>query len=289
MQDKCCYYISGYDGSVTYLEGNGVFLCEALAIRGHAWEYSLSYRNALNMNNPARKTSVDVVFSSLSAWDNFRHICDVDVKNKRAGTLVIHPTVKGSKIEGGWRQHAYITQFSPSSVSPSHVTGQLEILLLDGCWKREHVVRLDDTERVDNRADFLDFEHDFLYDLLPPKTERLVHNNFSHAPSPIKIVVYGPCSTPEIKLKGNTYKVNMDVPDGAKLIIDGSTYPKSVMLEFADGVIESVFDKAERGQGKGSGSYIFEEISSGNARIEWNGCTADVYYYDVESEPPWNL
>ena len=72
-------------------------------------------------------------------------------------------------------------------------------------------------------------------------------------------------------------------------MVDPLATPRSVTLVAADGSTTDVFAKARRGNGSGSGEYIFQPASPGVHEVEWDRSFGfDLTWYEEEGEPPWS-
>lgn len=104
--------------------------------------------------------------------------------------------------------------------------------------------------------------------------------NYHYASSPIKIVFYGPCSSPSVLINGLLYKVNTEVADGEYLTIDG--IEKTIVLTRTNGELVNVFNLQDRD------FYIFSEIPAGGNTITWDGNFAmTLTIFEERSEPKW--
>lgn len=135
---------------------------------------------------------------------------------------------------------------------------------------------------------FLDLPYDLPYDLGVPSTRRYVDVGEWGA-APLRFVVYGPCVNPAVRIDGNWYRVDVTVPDGGYLVVDPLATPRSVTLVAADGSTADAFAKARRGNGLGSGEYVFQPASPGVHEVEWDRSFGfDLTWYEEEGEPPWS-
>ena len=76
---------------------------------------------------------------------------------------------------------------------------------------------------------------------------------------------------------------------GGYLVVDPLATPRSVTLVAADGSTTDAFAKARRGNGSGSGEYIFQPASPGVHEVEWDRSFGfDLTWYEEEGEPPWS-
>lgn len=161
----------------------------------------------------------------------------------------------------------------------------LDIIPATGAWTREATVSfVIDQTGSPLGLEALDFPYDFPYDYAPNRAAKRF-NNPSAAPSPFRLVVFGPTASPFVWIGDNLHQVDVNVPSGHLLTIDSRD--KSILLVDAGGKTESAFSKRLRGA-KGSGTYIFEPIPVGESIISWNNTFGfDLTIFDERNEPAW--
>mgnify|MGYP000364563077 FL=1 len=271
-------YISGTGAAEVCLDCRSALAGTAEGVRGREWGYSIGYRSIAAATRAARECSMSVTFLDLSVADELRRLADRDVAMATPGTLAID----------GWSQRAYITAADPSSISRAHMAAKLTVVLLDDVWRKGHTVAFDQLTATSGDGEFLDLPYDLPYDLGVPSTRRYVDVGEWGA-APLRFVVYGPCVNPAVRIDGNWYRVDVTVPDGGYLVVDPLATPRSVTLVAADGSTTDVFAKARRGNGSGSGEYIFQPASPGVHEVEWDRSFGfDLTWYEEEGEPPWS-
>ena len=271
-------YISGTCAAEVCLDCRSALSGTADGVRGREWGYSLGYRSIAAATRAARERSLSVTFLDLSVADELRRLADRDVAMATPGTLAID----------GWSQRAYITAADPSSISRAHMAAKLTVVLLDGVWRKGHTVAFELLTATAGDGEFLDLPYDLPYDLGVPSTRRYVDVGEWGA-APLRFVVYGPCVNPAVRIDGNWYRVDVTVPDGGYLVVDPLATPRSVTLVAADGSTTDVFAKARRGNGLGSGEYVFQPASPGVHEVEWDRSFGfDLTWYEEEGEPPWS-
>lgn len=271
-------YISGTGAAEVCLDCRSALAGTAEGIRGREWEYSVGYRAIAAAARAARKCSLSVTFLDLSVADELRRLADRDVAMATPGTLAVD----------GWSQRAYITAAEPTSISRAHMAADLTVVLLDGVWRKGHTVAFEQLTATSGDGEFLDLPYDLPYDLGVPSTRRYVDVGEWGA-APLRFVVYGPCVNPAVRIDGNWYRVDVTVPDGGYLVVDPLATPRSVTLVAADGSTTDVFAKARRGNGLGSGEYVFQPASPGVHEVEWDRSFGfDLTWYEEEGEPPWS-
>lgn len=271
-------YISGTGAAEVCLDCRSALAGTAEGVRGREWGYSIGYRSIAAATRAARECSMSVTFLDLSVADELRRLADRDVAMATPGTLAID----------GWSQRAYITAADPSSISRAHMAAKLTVVLLDGVWRKGHTVAFEQLTATSGDGEFLDLPYDLPYDLGVPSTRRYVDVGEWGA-APLRFVVYGPCVNPAVRIDGNWYRVDVTVPDGGYLVVDPLASPRSVTLVAADGSTADAFAKARRGNGSGSGEYIFQPASPGVHEVEWDRSFGfDLTWYEEEGEPPWS-
>lgn len=268
---------AAYGAEPVELDGRAASVGSGAALRGRAWGYSLGTRGISRQVRSAREVKVDARFGDPAAADALRRAADRDFAAGEPGTLV---------VDGEWSQRAYVAGFEPDVITRLAVTGELTVLLLDGCWRRERALHV--SARDDAPADeWLDLPCDHPYDL-ERAAESLAVEAVSATPSAVRLVLWGPCQDPYVVVAGNRYQVDATVPAGARIEVDGSSWPKTVSLVSAAGDRTDLFAAARRGTGEGGGEYCFQPIPAGRSEVAWPGSFAfDLYWYEEEGEPPW--
>lgn len=271
-------YISGTGAAEVCLDCRSALAGTAEGVRGREWGYSIGYRSIAAAARAARECSMSVTFLDLSVADELRRLADRDVAMATPGTLAVD----------GWSQRAYITAADPSSISRAHMAAKLTVVLLDGVWRKGHTVAFELLTAAAGDGEFLDLPYDLPHDLGVPSTRRYV-DIAGWGAAPLRLTVYGPCVNPAIRIDGNWYRVDVTVPDGGYLVVDPLATPRSVTIVAADGSTTDAFAKARRGDGLGSGEYVFQPASPGVHEVEWDRSFGfDLTWYEEEGEPPWS-
>ena len=271
-------YISGTGAAEVCLDCRSALAGTAGGVRGREWGYSVGYRSIAAATRAARECSLSVTFLDLAVADELRRLADRDVSKGTPGTLAID----------GWAQRAYITAADPSSISRAHMAAKLTVVLLDGVWRRGHTVSFEPLTAPQGGDEFLDLPYDLPCDLGAPSARSYIDVGEWGA-APLKLTIYGPCTNPAVRIDGNWYRVDATVPDGGYLVVDPLAVPRSVTLVNADGSTVDAFPKARRGDGLGSGEYIFQPASAGTHEVDWDKSFGfDLTWYEEEGEPPWS-
>ena len=137
-----------------------------------------------------------------------------------------------------------------------------------------------------SRDAYLDYPHNYPHDYQATSSTADVTPSVL-TPSDVYLAVYGPAVNPYVIVGGNRYQVNVTVPSGGYLVVDGRD--KTINLTLADGTVQNVFSSGVRGGGAGGGSYIFERVPAGTSEVTYDGSFGfDLGWYEEEGEPPWS-
>lgn len=268
-------------GKVVDLDAAGAYVGTAPKLRSRVWSYELSWRSAYGVSRDAREATVDAYLSPEAA-DALREQADRDMAGSSPGRLT---------FDGEWCQRAYLAKSDVSEVYGRRgIKTELTFLLLDGAWRREVTTDFYANEVSDGSA--LDYPHDFDYDYGGSGANRTI-TVAGLVPADCRLTVYGPVTNPRITVSQgtftNVYTADVEVPGGSRLVIDGSSYPKSIQLIGTYGEVEDKFASGLRGEGAGSGSYCFEPLRPGTSSVAWDGSFGFIMtHYQEEGEPPWS-
>ena len=121
---------------------------------------------------------------------------------------------------------------------------------------------------------------DYAYDYYKNHTiGRLDNDHF--AETAFRIIVYGPCTHPEIRIGDNLYRVSTVLYDSEYLVIDSRE--RTIMKYGRNGVQTNLFNARDKE------NYIFQKIPAGKQTVKWNAqYPFDVILYQERSEPAWS-
>lgn len=228
----------------------------APTLRGFETEYGLGSHALSSVGRPARELSLELIAQGETGIERLNALMAQATNSLDEGEATI-------SIDG-WTQHIRIPKTEANEIKPTMAAVTLTVVLLDGWWIREtepiSVIR---REQTDTALDYeFDFEHDFMglstmtrFDA--GKLESSAHDLL------VGLRIYGPCSNPSLTVDGNTFRVDCDVPEGSYLSVDPVS--RTVLLTLSNGSVVDVFDKAVRGSGVDSGSYIFQTLKTGSS------------------------
>lgn len=269
-----------YVGSLgtVQLDGPLCYVGTGAGLRGREWSYELSTHAAKSVARKARKAEVGFTAIDLAEADRARRIMDADVADGTPGKLV---------YDGEWEQRALVLKSEIAGAGRSHMSSTLTVALLDGCWTRLRTKAFPIRVSGDDYS-YLDMGFGFPVDLGPsvPVAEAEIG---AYARPNVRLVVYGPATNPYVIVGGNRYEVDVSVPDGARLEVDGRS--KTISLIGSTGDVTNCFGRGVRTGGAGGGSYIFERlpVSDLPVSVSWdNSFGFDLCWYEEEGEPPWS-
>lgn len=258
MFSQVAKYVSS-QGTTIELNAYYLSIGAAPALRSNHWSYDVDYRNISGATREAYEISLDCSFADPAKADLLRQVSDYDLENKTPGKI----------WAGDWWQRAYITSQDVGKVFHEYHSETLTVVLLDGVWSKWHSQIFHVlTDTASN--DYLDLPTDVLFDLMPTPGQRSVTNTAA-TKSPVKITIYGYAINPYITIGGNRYEVDVTIPNGSRLEIDGTVYPKTITLISSMGETSNAFEYGIRGSGEGSGEYVFQPLQPGYQSVIWSG------------------
>lgn len=176
------------------------------------------------------------------------------------------------EMPGGWTLRCWIAGGSPTNywMDDRYAEFGLTLLVERPVWTRETLVRFEPAAQAGGGVDF---PLEFPFDFHPEAGAKSVTNGGMFACDWLWRV-YGPATSPYVRVGGNLHRVDADVPDGARLEVD--TAEHTVRIIMADGAVEDAYSARGRG-GRGSGTYLFERIPAGTSAVTWDGS----FYFDA--------
>lgn len=243
-------------------------------LRGWQWEYTLGAASLTGLHRQSREEEITVKATSRTAIDRLRSMCDGDIGRRTPGTL---------KTGDGWSARCYIPKATVKEITPGVVTLTIHVILLDGVWRQIHTLQF---MRITSSGDGLNYPHNYPHNYGAVTSNSLIENQ-SNGDSPTKWIIYGPAVNPAILVNGsNTVQVDVTVPDGGYLVIDGLSSPRTVTLVMANGDKRNAYAQAHRD--KDGGEYVFDRLPSGYVILQWDQSFAfDLEYASEEGGMPW--
>lgn len=270
-------YISAATNQSISLDGQALYSAEGQDIRSYAWSYSLAARGIEAPLQKARKANIKLTALDTQELDRLRRAANADIKAGKAGTLV---------AQTNWTQSAYITAVELDDLYPSGAAKcTLEAVLIDGCWRKKHTKQFIAQAAQPSKTG-KDYPHAYPFDYAAQEPFAQTLDFGQSDEISFRLTMYGPASDPCVIIGDNRYQLKTSITAGDFVVVD--SLAKTIELHTRAGSTLNIFDKAERGRGRGAGSYIFEPIKQGEQKVRWDGSfNFTLEYFEEESIPPW--
>lgn len=274
MPNQARYIAS--NGEVVELDGPTTWIGTAEQILSDEWSYTLGYRDITGVTRDAIEVEVEACFKDNKEANRLRLLRNMDIRNGTPGTIEVK----------GLIQRAYIVKSTPSEITRTHHRETLTIALLDGMWGKWVGSEFWPMES-DPDTEYLDLPTDVLFDVMPPSAIDYLTNE-SDISAPFKLTIFGPCVNPYVNIGDNRYEIIANIPDGARVEVNSQVFPRTITLISAMGDRTDLFGAGTRGEGEGSGEYIFEPIKPGYNSVAWpGGFGFDLEWYEQKEVPEW--
>lgn len=265
----------GGPGSVYHYGQNG--------IRDSLWSYDVS-NGIVTFCLGERETEFPVHIwapdetAGIAARNKLADVCETDVLAGEPGALRI----------GEWSLRCYVIGSASDAwwYDDRVMAANLTILAPDPVWTREQAQDYVPERGGQTSVLGKDYPHGYPYDYAAQRTVRPYILD-ARSPAACRITVYGPAKSPYVWIGANRYKVDVDVPAGGLLIIDGRA--KTIRLRDIDGNETDAYTARQRGA-RGSGDYVFERVAPGYNAVSWDGSFGfEVRAYVERSAPEWTI
>ena len=260
------------------LDGPDIWASPGLGLRGRKWSRTLSGHALTGLSVDAREVEMDVTIvdngNPSANPTRMAEFFDADLDAGTPGQLV---------MDGIWTCPVYVPEVSTSKVSRWAVQQKWTVVLLDVWRRRMDTVSFDPFHSEDDT--WLDLPFDIPFDLKFMSIMRQL-DAYGGRRRQFEMTVYGPVTNPAITIGDNVYEVDVDVPAGAVLKI--SSIDRTITLTMENGDTTNAFDNGVRGNGAGSGHYIFEPLPADTADVTWaNNFGFDLTPIEEMTDPSW--
>ncbi len=249
-----------------------------------AWSYELVNGTAASVRRDPRSSSLTLYVDApteaagVAARNRLEDVLDAGVADGRLGRL----------RAGDWYTRCLCVAQDKDAwwFDGRYFEAALTLLRPDPVWTREQA----QDYAVDRSAEASGlgkgYPFDYPYDYAAGRTVK-GYTLDAREPAACRITVYGPAKSPYVWIGPNRYKVDVDVPDGGLLVVDGRD--KTVELYDVDGNRTDAYAARQRGA-RGSGSYVFERIAPGYNAVSWdNSFGFEIRAYVERSSPEWTI
>lgn len=267
-------YVSSRGERFELDERGGMLSGLALELQRSEWTRTLGSRGLKTAARQAQERDVEVWARDGAMLSALIAAADADVSAGSPGEMVMR----------GWSQRAYVVASEPTFAARGSASSKLTVALVDGVWTRYREQSFH--PRTASAGEWLGFPFGFPFGLGASLPSSEVELDVEARPN-VRLVIYGPATSPYVIVGGNRYEVDVSVPDGARVVVDGRS--KTIELVDVDGNVTNEFGKGVRKGGQGAGSYVFERLGVGRQTVSWdNSFGFDLGWWEEAGCPPWN-
>lgn len=266
-------------GEVISFGMDGIFVNEN-DLRDFAWSYTSKNNRVSSFRKGVVKKTLNVIIACTSEEEGLKkrnalfEICEKDVLAEKHGRFII----------GGYYMRCYVTGSKKSEylLNKQQMKVKLTIITDFPAWVKEStsVFRRADSPVISgNGGTNLDYVFDYPFDYASDIMNKILANE-DFAASNFRMIIYGPCISPQIYISGHVYNVTTEIASNEYMIID--SVEKTIDLIRVNGEKVNCFNDRSRA------SYVFEKIPPGANDVTWDGNFGfDVTLLEERSEPKW--
>ncbi len=153
-------------------------------------------------------------------------------------------------------------------------------------WITEQAFSFLKQSQSGSTSPWLEFPYEFPYEYAKVRNIQYIQNS-NYTASGFRMIIYGPCIDPLIRINGHVYELRTTLYDGEYAVIDSSTrYSKNrkIIKVKADGTQEDIFNS------RNTESEIWQKIPPGRSVVSWSGAFGfDVILFNERGTPRWTL
>lgn len=133
---------------------------------------------------------------------------------------------------------------------------------------------------------WLDYPYGQPYEYAKVRNLQYIQND-GYADSGFRMIIYGPCINPLIRIGGHVYELRTTLYEDEYAVIDSSTrYTKDrkIIKVKVDGTREDIFNS------RNTESEIWQKIPPGRSIVSWSGAFGfDIILFNERGTPRWTL
>lgn len=215
------------------------------------------------------------LISLEKAVDTLEDIIEKDIVNMTPGRLYVGESYMKCWISKSEKGRWIYDQ--------EQISADLKVVSDYPYWIKEETFRYY-KQQEDSVEEYLDYPYDMPHDYKKTGSDQTINNN-NHVPSGFKMIIYGPCINPLIRINNHVYELKTELQESEYIIIDSSTRyarDRKIIKVKKDGTEENVFNS------KNNESSIFEKIPVGISTVSWNGSFGfDIILFCERGTPKW--
>lgn len=278
-------YINSKGMSIDF-GGHSPFWVEGDSFRSYKYSYSelngkiSGFYIGLNTYEFDVSIESDDMAEAVELTELLRKISIYDIKTTTPGTIKI----------GEYQTEGYIIGLDYSSEGDDDFYGyetglSITIAIENPIWYTEELVRFKPQIISPGSSEGLNYPFNYPFNYGTRRNIYRQFNNDDVLSCPFRMLVYGRAVDPSIRIGSNLYQVNATIAQGGYLVID-SRNKEIYEIQRLGNRVDHIRNRL-RGA-KGSGQYIFEEISEGYNDVAWDNTFGfDLYLIHESPLPPF--
>lgn len=273
MLDK--FYYENNKGEILSFGDDGIF-ANYNDLRDYEWKYDSDDEIITNFHRGVTTKSLPAIFCGKSGQEcrirrnNAYVIAEQDVILEQKGKLHI----------GDYYMNCWIYGITNSDYlnSERFLKSEFKVVTDEPVWRKEKTFEFIPSEV---KSDYgFDFPFDFPFDFQNTPLQVNSLNNESIFDVNFKMTFYGAVENPQIQINGHTYRMNCNLEQGERIVID--SLAKTINKYGVDNSEQNFFNYRYKPES------IFEKIPCGVQMLSWGGEFGfDITLIDERSEPKW--
>lgn len=258
-------------------------------ILGYEWSYTAAEytgsKNGSTISDVRKKTakgSVKIAISARSkqeymeALENLLSIVETDLLSNIPGKLYVNDFYYSCYVYGSTKKEwESMTSF---------MLNTLKIVSPYPLWCREVSKSFlkNGSENIRSADTYLFYPVTYPYRYSMPRDAGFIDNDH-YTDCDFKMIIYGSCTNPAIRINGHLYEVTATLYAGEYILIDSRNH--AVVRYMIDGRTQNLFNWRNKE------SNLFQKVPTGRCAVIWNteAFGFDLVLFQERSEPVWNL
>lgn len=236
-----------------------------------------------------KKIMLDIVAvgmtSLAAAVNNLDNMCERDVISANPGKLYVGNSYLNCYIVGSEKDR-WVNDLDSISAELKIMTDYPYWITETMCQFRKRSEQTPGTAEVIGLDYAYDYEYEYVYGSSPTSDGTMQYMvNDHYTDSGFRMIIYGPCINPAIRIAGHLYELKTTLYDGEYAVIDSSTrysQDRAIYKIQIDGTKVDLFNSRNKD------SEIWQKIPPGRNTVTWNGDFGfDIILFSERSTPLW--